>query len=299
MAATGALGRVASRSRPRGRRVRRGPGPLRPGGLRTYVLLAAAVALSLFPLYWMFVVGSNDSSAISRVPPTVVPGSNFLRNASRVVHTIPFLRSLLNTAIVATAVTASVVFFSTLAGFAFARLRFRGRGALFLLIVATMIVPVQLGIIPQFMVMVRLGWVDRLQAVIVPGLVTAFGVFWMRQYISAAVPQELVEAGRVDGCSTFRLFWSIVLPASRPGAAVLGLFTFMQTWNEFLWPLVVLRDPDRLTVQVALQGLNEAYFEDYGMVMAGTVLSVLPLLVIFVLLGRQIVGGIMQGALKG
>ncbi|HXF57023.1 MAG TPA: carbohydrate ABC transporter permease [Actinomycetota bacterium] len=268
-------------------------------GLRTYGLLAVAVALSLFPLYWMFVVGSNDSSAISRVPPTVVPGPNFLRNASRVVHTVPFLRSLLNTAIVATAVTASVVFFSTLAGFAFARLQFRGRGVLFLLIVATMIVPVQLGIIPQFMIMVRLGWVDRLQAVIVPGLVTAFGVFWMRQYISSAVPQELLEAGRVDGCSTFRLFWSVVVPAARPGAAVLGLFTFMQTWNDFLWPLVVLRDPNRLTVQVALQGLNEAYFEDYGMVMAGTVLSVLPLLVIFVLLGRQIVGGIMEGALKG
>jgi cellobiose transport system permease protein len=201
--------------------------------------------------------------------------------------------------IVAGTITVSVVFFSALAGFAFAKLKFRGRGVLFTIIIATMMVPVQLGIIPQYMIMAELGWIDRLQAVILPGMVTAFGVFWMRQYISSAIPRDLLDAGRVDGCSTFGLFRYIVVPAVRPAAAVLGLFTFMQAWNEFLWPLIVLRDPTRFTVQVALQQLNDAYYQDYGMIMAGTTIAVLPILVMFAVLGRQIIGGLMEGALKG
>jgi cellobiose transport system permease protein len=268
-------------------------------GPLVYGLLALTALVSLFPLYWMFVVASNDSSAISRMPPAVVPGPNFLRNAGGVFEGTPFLRALGNSFIVAGTVTVSVVFFSSLAGFAFAKLPFRGRGALFVLVVGTMMVPVQLGIIPQFMIVSRLGWVNTLQAVIVPGMVTAFGVFWMRQYIIAAVPDELLDAGRSDGCSTFRLFWHIVLPAIRPAAAVLGLFTFMQAWNDFLWPLIVLRDPSVFTVQIALQQLNDAYYQNYSLVMAGTFLGTLPVLALFVVMGRQIISGIMEGAVKG
>ncbi len=281
--------------------------PRRPGTRRglvkaspwTYVLLAAATALSVFPLYWMFVVASNDNGAMSRIPPAVAPGGNFLANVERVLTNVPFLRALLNSFIAAGSITISVVFFSTLAGFAFAKLHFRGRGVLFTVIVATMMVPVQLGIIPQYMIMAELGWINQLQAVIVPGMVTAFGVFWMRQYISGAVPRDLLDAGRVDGCTTFGLFRHIVVPAVRPAAAILALFTFMQSWNEFLWPLIVLREPSRFTVQVALQQLNDAYYQDYGMIMAGTALAVIPILVMFALLGRQIVGGLMEGAIKG
>jgi cellobiose transport system permease protein len=149
------------------------------------------------------------------------------------------------------------------------------------------------------MIMARLGWLNQLQAVIVPGMVTAFGVFWMRQYVKGAMPDELLDAGRVDGCSTFRLFRHVVLPAVRPAALVLALFTFMQSWNDFFWPLVVLRDPTKQTVQIALQQLNDAYYQDYGMVMAGTALAVLPVIAVFLLLGRHIIGGLMEGALKG
>ena len=143
-----------------------------------------------------------------------------------------------------------MVLFSTLAGFAFAKLRFRGRNALLLVIVATMAIPVQLGLIPLYILMVKLGWVGELQAVIVPFLVTGFGVFMMRQYAAQAVSDELIEAARVDGCNTLRIYWNVVLPAVRPAAAVLGLFTFMQTWNDFLWPYSVLNpdQPDRAGV---------------------------------------------------
>ncbi len=146
--------------------------------------------------------------------------------------------------------------------------------------------------------MSRLGWSSHLQAVIVPTMVTAFGVFWMRQYIRGAVPDELLDAARVDGCHTLRLYWHVVLPAIRPAAAVLGMLTFVQAWNDFLWPLVVL-SPDNPTVQVALSTLAGGRYQDYSLVLAGTALGTLPILGIFVLFGRQIVGGIMEGAVKG
>ncbi len=274
---------------------RRGPRASRV----TYGLLGLSAAISVFPIYWMFVVASNDTSAVSRTPPVVVPGPNFGANASAVMESIPFLQALVNSLVVAGTITVSVVFFSTLAGFAFAKLRFPGRTFLLVVVVGTMMVPVQLGIVPLFIVMSRLRWINTLQAVIVPGMVTAFGVFWMRQFIAAAVPDELLDAGRVDGCRTFRLFWSIVVPTVRPAAAVLALFTFMQSWNEFVWPLIVLRDPDVFTVQVALQQLNSAYYQDQALVMAGTFLATLPILALFVVAGRQIISGIMEGAIKG
>ncbi|MFC6575546.1 carbohydrate ABC transporter permease [Planomonospora parontospora] len=133
---------------------------------------------------------------------------------------------------------------------------------------------------------------------IVPGLVTAFGVFFMTQYLSSAVPDELLEAGRMDGCTTIRLFWHVVLPAARPAAAVLGLFTFMQAWNDFFWPLVVLT-PENPTVQVALSTLASGYTTDFALVLTGTVIATVPMVVVFALLGRQIIGGIMSGAIKG
>ena len=206
---------------------------------------------------------------------------------------------MINSAIVASVVTASVVFFSALAGFAFAKLSFRGRKLLFVVVVATLIVPVQLGVIPLYIEMNKFGWLNHLQSVIAPFLVTAFGVFLMRQYISGAVPNELIDASRVDGCHTLRVFWHVVLPAVRPIAAVLGLLTFMNTWNDFFWPLIVLT-PHNPTVQVAVSTLaGAAYVPDYALILTGTFVSILPLLVVFLVLGKQIVGGIMKGAVKG
>jgi cellobiose transport system permease protein len=266
----------------------------------TYATLVVAVLMSAFPIYWMFVVATRSSDAMGEVPPPVTPGGNLPGNVDRLLGNADahFLTGMLNSAIVAGCVTVSVVFFSSLAGFAFAKLRFRGSSALLLMIIATMMVPTQLGVIPLYMLMTKLDWNDRLQAVIVPALVTGFGVFMMRQYASQAVSSELIEAARVDGCTTFRIFWSVVAPALRPAAAVLGLLTFMTTWNDFLWPYAVLNDPENPTVQLSLRALSNGYYQDMSQVFTGTAIATLPLLLVFIIFGRQIIGGIMEGAVK-
>jgi cellobiose transport system permease protein len=281
------------------RRVSDGSSRLWRASPLTYITLLAAIALSVFPLYWMFVVATRTNDVVGSIPPPLLPGGNLVENTQRLFsHSeAHFALALVNSAIASATVAFSTVLFGSLAGFAFAKLRFRGRNALLLVILATMMVPVQMGIIPLYMLMSRIGWTGELQAVIVPFLVSGFGVFMMRQYASQAVPDELIEAARVDGASTIRIYWNVVLPALRPAMAVLGLFTFMQTWNEFIWPLAVL-NPSNPTVQLALQQLNYAYFTDYTLLFTGTLYSTLPLLVIFVLFGRQIIGGIMEGALK-
>jgi len=254
----------------------------------------------VFPFYWMFVVASNSNAVMSQFPPRVIPGPNFLENAQLAIEGVPFVSALVNSFVVAAAITVSVLFFSTLAGFAFAKMRFRGRAGLFTFVLGTMLVPQQLGLIPLFILMGNFGWVGELRAVIVPSLVTAFGVFWMRQVVAGSVPDELLEAARMDGCSIFGMVRHVVWPSVAPGAAVLGLYTFLFAWNDFLWPLVVLgNNPDNHTIQIALRTLSDTYYVNYSMVMAGTLLSVVPLLVTFVLFSRQMVAGAMEGAVKG
>ncbi|WP_157610162.1 carbohydrate ABC transporter permease [Spirillospora albida] len=279
----------------------------RPGRFRglwnasplTYLTLIAALLMSIFPIYWMIVVATRSNDVVSDVPPPVLPGGQVADNMGRLFDNPDayFAKGLLNSFIASGCVTVSTVFFASLAGFAFAKLRFRGKNALLLTIIATMMIPVQMGIIPLYMIMVKLGWQNQLQAVIIPFLVTGFGVFMMRQYADQAVPDELIEAARVDGCTTFGIYWRVVLPALRPAAGVLGLFTFMQTWNEFMWPLAVL-SPDNPTVQLSINNLANAYFKDYTLMFAGTTVAILPLLVVFIVFGRQIIGGIMEGAIK-
>lgn len=281
------------------RRARRRRFYERPGVL-TYALLAAFFAGSAFPLWWSFVISSRQSSDTNLVPPAILPGPNFLSNAAKVFDTVPFLLALLNSVIISGAITLSVVFFSTLAGYAFAKLRFRGRTGLLLTVIATMAIPTQLGIIPMFMLMAEWKWTGTLQAVIVPGLVTAFGVFFMRQYLVDVIPDELIEAARMDGASMWGTFRHVAIPAARPGMAVLALFTFMASWTDYLWPMLVL-GPRNPNVQTALAALSAAGGQnpDNAMVLAGAVLSVIPLLILFFVAGRQLVAGIMQGAVKG
>ncbi|MFI6096280.1 carbohydrate ABC transporter permease [Lentzea sp. NPDC051213] len=264
-----------------------------------YGTLLAGIALSAFPLYWLFVVATRSNDVVGDWPPPLVPGPNLWDNLGRLfdAEQANFLLGLWNSALSSVVVTVAVVFFSSLAGFAFAKLKFRGRNGLLLVILATMMIPVQMGIIPLYMIMVELGWQNRMEAIIVPSLVSAFGVFLMRQYAERAVPDELIEAARVDGCSTFRIFWTVVLPALRPGAAVLGLFTFMGTWNDFLWPLAVL-EADNPTVQFSLSQLSTTYYTDYTLMFTGALVATVPLLLVFIAFGRQIIGGIMEGAVK-
>ncbi|MEU8520906.1 carbohydrate ABC transporter permease [Streptomyces sp. NBC_01216] len=268
------------------------------GGGITYAILVLAVLVSAFPFYWTIVAASRSNADLAQVPPTLLPGPNLLRNIEAVLEEADIGKALLNSLIVSGSVTVGTVLCCTLAGFAFAKLRFRGRGALLALTVGTMMIPPQLGVIPLFMLIAELGWANRLQSVILPGLVSAFGVFFMRQFLVQALPDELIEAARVDGASSARIFRSIVVPVARPGMAVLGLLTFMASWNDFFWPVVALSSQEP-TVQVALRQLGGGYVHDQSVIMAGTLLGTLPVLLVFGLLGRQIVGGIMQGAVKG
>jgi cellobiose transport system permease protein len=275
---------------------RRSPDQARWG---TYAILFAIIIVSIFPLYWSIVVSSRDQSAIGRYPPPLVPGGSLWDNLSKAFEQGNFGLALTNSVLVAGSITVAVVFTSTLAGFAFAKLTFRGRGWLFTAVVATMLVPTQLAIIPLYIMVTKwFGWANDLRGVIVPALVSAFGVFFMRQYLYSAMPTELLEAGRVDGASTLRIYWNVVLPIARPGAAVLGLLTFITYWNDLFWPLILLNTQNP-TVQVAIANTRSGIEVDYSLVLAGTVIATFPMLIVFLVLGRQIIGGIMQGAVKG
>ncbi|WP_214317225.1 carbohydrate ABC transporter permease [Nonomuraea sediminis] len=268
--------------------------------LITRVMLAVAVVLSAFPLYWMLVIASRDNADAVAVPPPLLPGGNLGENIQAVLNNedAHFLLGLTNSFVVASIVTVSVVVISTLAGFSFAALRFRGRNVLLVAVLLTMAVPLQqMGVVPLYRLMVALGWTGTLKAVILPFLLNGFGVFLMTQYTRQAVPAELVEAARVDGAATLRIWWNVVLPAVRPGMAVLGINTFMLMWNDFMWPLIVLT-PDNPTVQIAITSLNARYSTNYTLIFAGTALSIIPLVAVFVAFGRQIVGGLMEGAVK-
>lgn len=274
-----------------------------PGQFRVrfggYFYLAIITFVSTFPFYWMYVVASNGSDEISKMPPSLVPGDRFLKVVADVYSVVPFNDALINTFIVGTVVAVAQVFFAALAGFAFAKLRFRGRKFLVLFVVGTMMLPSQLGIIPLFILIGRLGWIDSLNALIVPALVSAFGVFWMRQVIDAQVPNELLEAAAIDRAGVLRSFWHVVLPSIRQSAFVLGLFSFLASWNDFLWPTLVLSSPENFTVQVAVAQLKASYVLDYALNMGGALLSTLPLLILFAFVGRKLVQGVMDGAVKG
>ena len=272
----------------------------RPGRL-TYVLLGAVLVISAFPLYYTLLLGSSDPVSIAQnAIPQWLPDLSLFDQFRTVVEStqINFWKALANSVVIAVTVSFSVVLFSTLAGYAFSKLRFRGRGPLLVFVIATMAVPTQLGVIPLYILMSDIGWIGKIQAVIIPGLVAAFGVFWMTQYLSEALPYELIEAARVDGASMIRTFWSIALPAARPAAAMLGLFTFVQQWTNFFWPSIVLNNTNP-TLPLVVRSLQANYFVDYSLVMGGIFLVTLPLLVIFAFVGKQLVAGIMAGAVKG
>jgi len=273
----------------------------RPGFL-VYGLLAAFLLGSAFPLYWSFVIGSVTRHRAIQSPPPLVPGGYFFENAARVFDRIDFWSALLNSIIISGISAASVVLFSTLAGYSFAKLRFRGSNAGMIFVVATLAVPTQLALVPMLKQFSNLGLTGTHAAVILPWVVTAFGVFFMRQYLVDAIPDELIDAARVDGASMIRTFWTVAIPAARPAMAILGLFTFMQVWTDFMWPLIVLQGSDVQTLQTALDALKVAPGQghaDMALVQAGTILATVPLLLLFIATGRHLVSGIMQGAVKG
>ncbi|MFI6654043.1 carbohydrate ABC transporter permease [Streptomyces sp. NPDC050523] len=279
--------------RPRGIKGTRGR------GIALHAVLVAGLLLSAFPFYWAVVMSTHTSSEIFSYPPKLLPGSHFLQNVRSLFDNIDFFGSMLNSLLVASAVTFLVLFFDSLAAFVFAKFQFPGRRVLFVLLMAIFMVPTQMAIIPQFVMMAKIGWIGSMTALIVPAAANAFGIFWMRQYMKSAIHDELLDASRIDGAGFLRQYWHVALPVVRPGLAFLGIFTFMGQWNDYAWPLVALTNPDNVTLQVALSQLNGVHgTTDYGMVMTGALLALVPLLVVFAIGAKQIIGDLGKGAIR-
>jgi cellobiose transport system permease protein len=264
-----------------------------------HALLILASLTMIFPFYFTFVLASRTNEDFYASPPKLVPGTHFLDNVRKVLSSIDFFGSMLNTVIVALSVTALVLFFDSLAAFAFAKYDFPAKRALFGLLLLFFMLPAQLSAVPQFITMIHIGWAGSLKALIVPAAANAFGIFWMRQYISGAVPDELLDAATIDGCGFFRQYAYIALPIIRPGLGFLGIYTFVGAWNDFVWPLIVLTNPGHLTLQVALAQLNSVHSTDHNIVMAGSFLAIIPLLIAFLAFARQFVADAVAGAVRG
>ncbi len=279
------------------------PKPARPHavdqpGWRTYLMIVLVTLASVFPLYYTVVMASHTNAEMAASTPPMLPTLDVFDNLRTALTLAPLNKGLVNSLVVSGAITLGTVALCTLAGFAFAKLEFTGRNALLGLCIGTMMVPMQMGIIPLYMMMSRLGLTGHLASVILPTLVTAFGVFFMRQYIQSAVPDELLDAAYVDGARPFQAFWYVVVPAVRPAMAVLAMLTFLTAWNDFFWPIIALSSQNP-TVQVAFQSLATGYAPEQSIIMAGTLYGTVPVLLVFTVLGKHIVGGIMQGAVKG
>lgn len=283
-------------------------------GWINYTLLSIVILIGIWPMYWAGVMSTweGDSKIYKDGIPQVTPDwsfQGFIFNWNVITEkispvgypsyaSVDFFNSFRNSIIVVAIVVVATLFFCSLAGFAFAKLRFKGRDQLFYVVVLTLTIPAQLGIVGAFQIMERLGWTKTLLAVTVPALVSAFGVFYMRQFIEDAIPDELIESARVDGASTFRVFTAIVAPVTRPALGVLGLITAVGAWNEYIWALVAVGNSPWQTIGPALHNLRAGTTPKTSIILTGAFLASLPLLILLAVAGRQIVRGIMEGAVK-
>ncbi|PPA69633.1 carbohydrate ABC transporter permease [Jeotgalibacillus proteolyticus] len=267
--------------------------------LMLYVFALIGVTISVFPFYWMFTASTLQESQIFKVPPTLVPSSNFADNLARLQDSWPIWRALFNSLLVSGITTVSTVFFSALAGYAFAKYTFKGREPLFYSVLLIMMVPTQIMLVPMFIIMMNLDWMDSYLALIIPFLVTPFGVFLMRQQM-ISFPNELIESAKMDGCRDFGIFFRIVLPTMKPACAALAIVTFMQQWGNFIWPLVVVSSKEMYTLPLLLSMMVQpGQIVQYGTVMVGSVIGLLPMLILFLVFQKHFVSGVFGGSVKG
>ncbi|MFB8036804.1 carbohydrate ABC transporter permease [Streptomyces sp. NPDC056004] len=270
----------------------------RLGRYAVRLLLAAGAVVSLVPFLWMAVAATHSTSDLFHSPPPFLPGGRLLDNLARLQDTIGFGRVLLNSVGIAVVHTALSSLISAMCGYGLAKYRFRGRGLLLGAVLATMMIPFQVLLVPLFQMMASVGWIDSYQAVILPFLANSFGILLMRQGF-VDFPDELLESARIDGSGELRTFYQVVLPCVRPQLGALVIFTFMAQWNSFIWPLLMLNSEDKYTVPVALNTLTGLSHVDYSGLMLGSLLATLPLMLLFLLFQRQFVAGLLGGAVKG
>ena len=259
--------------------------------------LLGAAALTLLPLAWMVSVSLMAPGEASTFPPPLWPGDATLANYRELFSHVGMGRSLLNSALLTVTVTATSVAVNVAAGYAFAKLRFAGRDRIFKALLTALVIPSQVAMVPLFLLLKQLGLVNSYGGIIVPALASIFGIFLVRQY-AVSVPDELLEAARIDGAGEFRTFVSVVVPVLRPIIVTLAVFTALGTWNDFMWPLIVLNDSELYTLPVALASLSREHVQDNELMMAGSVLTTLPVLLVFLLLQRYYIQGLTLGSLK-
>jgi multiple sugar transport system permease protein len=262
------------------------------------VALAVVAALTLAPLLWMVSISLMPSGDANVYPPRLLPRLVTFEHYTALFARLDMARYALNSAFLATAVTAISVLINAMAGYAFAKFRFKGRDPLFRTLLGALMIPAQVAMLPLFLLLKELGFVNTYAGVMIPGLASIFGIFLVRQY-ATSVPDDLIDAARIDGAGEWRIFRSVVLPVIRPILVTLGVFTFMGTWNDFMWPLIVLSSEQKYTLPVALATLSLEHVQDAELMMAGAVLTILPVLVLFVVLQRYYIEGITAGAVKG
>jgi multiple sugar transport system permease protein len=263
-----------------------------------YCVVGVGALIMLAPFYFMFVFATHSRTEIFSLPPPMFFGDDFFNNLKILTDRMPFWRNLGWSLYVAVASTVLTLLFCSLGGYAFALFEFRYKNALFGLVMGTMLLPSFMNMIPTFMIMDVLGWIDQPRALYIPGAASAFGIFLMRQFVTSSIPKDLIEAARMDGCSELGIFWRIVLPLLRPALGTLGLITFIASWNNFIGPLVVMRSPDMYTLPLALRSLQSPVNTEWGALMTGSAIATLPLVVLFLMSSRQLISGLTAGAVK-
>ncbi len=260
--------------------------------------LVVTTAIALFPMYWLFTNALTPITATPPLTPILVPAFS-LENFERLLGgTRLYMNWMVNSLLVAFAVTAWHIVFDTLAGYAFAKKRFPLRNLLFWLILSTLMIPIHVTFIPLYVVNRQLGLIDSLWALILPGTASAFGIFLMRQYIQT-LPSELEDAARIDGAGELRVFWNVILPLSSPAVAALAIFTFVRQWNDFLWPLIALNSPQNYTLTVGVANMQGEFMTDWGIIFSGAALAALPMVIFFMIFQKYFLEGVRMGALKG
>ncbi len=263
-----------------------------------YGVVGIGALIMLAPFYFMFVFATHSRTEIFSLPPPMFFGDDFLSNLKILTERLPFWRNLGWSLYVAVLSTVLTLLFCSMGGYAFALFDFKYKNALFGLVMATMLLPSFMNMIPTFMIMDVLGWIDQPRALYIPGAASAFGIFLMRQFVASSIPKDLVEAARMDGCSELGIYWRIVLPLLKPALGTLGLITFIASWNNFIGPLIVMRSPDMYTLPLALRSLQSPVNTEWGALMTGSAIATLPLVVLFVLSSRQLISGLTAGAVK-
>jgi multiple sugar transport system permease protein len=263
-----------------------------------YCLVGIGSLIMLAPFYFMFVFATHSRTEIFSLPPPIFFGDDFLINMNILTDKLPFWRNLGWSVYVATASTILTLLFCSMGGYAFAMYEFRHKNTLFGLVLGTMLLPSFMNMIPTFMIMDLLGWIDQPRALYIPGAASAFGIFLMRQFVTSSIPKDLIEAARMDGCSELGIYFRIVLPLLKPALGTLGLITFIASWNNFIGPLVVMRSPEMYTLPLALRSLQSPVNTEWGALMTGSAIATLPLIVLFVLCSRQLISGLTAGAVK-